>query len=269
MMDCTPPQPLIGMRSERMRRALVTVVCALGVAAVAQALETPKSYGEPASFQNAVIRIPMTEEGPTIDGVMEEGEWENATGISGFWYDFTQADPRFLASHHIQPRVYMSYDKEYLYACFDNPVYPENSWLKARGRFPDVLDHPQYGLLWDDHVEFELRPHPNNTKGFNLGLLRWDLNVINNVVDWCWTKARGDDRTWTSNALIRAKAGDKRWIIEMAIPFEGLRYAGYAGNDEDGKPYVQIPPPRRIHIPLLVPRGNRRQRNLQPALRQA
>ncbi|MFW5802343.1 MAG: glycoside hydrolase domain-containing protein, partial [Verrucomicrobiota bacterium] len=208
-----------------------------------QAVETPKSYGAPSSYEHAVVRVPMTEQAPTIDGVIENGEWEDATGVSGFWYDFSLAHPRFLASHHTQPRVYLSYDKDNFYVCFDNPVYPHNSWLKARGRFPDVLHHPQYGLLWDDHVEFELRPYPENTKGFNLGLLRWDVNAISNFVDWCWTKEGGDDRSWQSNAEISTKVGDKRWIIEMAIPFESLRYAGYAGTDDNGEPYVKIPPP--------------------------
>lgn len=227
----------------RPRHALWTLACILALTLAARAVETPKSYGEPASYENAVVRIPMTEEAPTIDGVMEEGEWEDSSALSGFWYDFAQADPRFLASHHIQPRIHLSYDKDYMYVCFDNPVYPENSWLKARGRFPDVLHHPQYGLLWDDHMEFELRPHPKNTEGFNLGLLRWDVNAISNLVDWCWTKTKGEDRTWDSKADVSAKVGDKRWIVEMAIPFEALRYAGYADNDEDGEPYVKIPPP--------------------------
>ena len=245
MKHCNVSTNRNGLFPARTRRlAWVCAGLALVVGLCARAIETPKSYGEAASFEHAVVRVPMADAPPTIDGVIEAGEWEDATTISGFWYDFSLGKPLYLASHHLQPRAYVSYGKEHMYVCFDNPVYPENSWLKAQGRFPDVLGHPLYGLLWDDHVEFEMRPYPNNTKGFLLGLIRWDVNVINNMVDWCWTQSKGENKRWQSGAEIRAKAGQKRWVIEMAIPFEKMRTAGgYGGKDKDGEPYVKIPPP--------------------------
>ena len=161
------------------------------LAAVGAGGETPTSYGEAARVDTPILRIPMTRKPPTIDGTMAEGEWEDASAISGFWYDYGHNDFRFLAPVQTQLQVYGAYDTENLYVCYTSPVYPENSWLKARGRFPDVLSHPQYGTLWDDHHELEIRPYHDIAKGFQLGLFRWDINPIGTVCDWYWSQQAG------------------------------------------------------------------------------
>ncbi len=239
-----------------LQRRLLFALLALPLLAASMgfAARTPASYGAPANFQHAKLRIPMLENAPKIDGVKSEGEWTGAAGFSGVWYDFHNGDPRFLASHHLQPRVYFAYDKENLYALFSNQLYPDNDWLKARGRFPDVLMHSQYGVLWDDHVEFELRPYPNNRRGFRLGMLRFDINPIGTTVDWYWSVNGGQDRKWKSNAKIRTKVTKKRWYIEMAIPFKGLRHGNY-DQKEDGKPLVQAPPPDGYRYRFWVHEG--------------
>ena len=153
----------------------VCAVFALAIILVtgqARAVESPTSYGEAAKVDTPVLRIPLTRRAPTMDGVMEEGEWDDASSLSAFWYDFAQAKFYFLAPHQTQVRVYAAYDKDNLYIAYVSSVYPESSWLKARGRFPDVLHHPLYGALWDDHIEFELRPYHNIAAGFGLGLYK-------------------------------------------------------------------------------------------------
>ncbi len=205
--------------------------------------ETPMSYGKAAKVDTAILRLPLMKKAPEIDGVMSPGEWEDASALSGFWYDYAQSDFRFLAAIQTQLQVYAAYDKEHLYFAFTSPVYPKNSWLKARGRFPDVLSHPLYGTLWDDHLELELRPHDNLSKAFQLGLFRFDVNPLNNRVDWYWSQDRGQDMKWWSNARIRSSVTGTRWIVEFAIPFKTMIYGNYAGRDKQGRPYVKIPPP--------------------------
>ena len=116
---------------------LLAVLFPMGLMAV----ETPTSYGAPAVVDAATVRVPMAEKTPTIDGVMEQGEWDDATAFSGFWYDKGKADFRFLAAAQVQQKVYVMYDKENLYVAVIYPVYPEGSWLRTNGRFPDVLMH--------------------------------------------------------------------------------------------------------------------------------
>ncbi len=213
------------------------------VAGAAGAVETPTSYGEAATVDTPLLRVPPASKAPTIDGVMGEGEWQDASSLSGFWYDYAQNDFRFMAPIETQLQVYTMYDKENLYFCFTSPVYPEASWLKAQGRFPDVLSHPQYGALWDDHTELEIRPYDKIDKGFQLGLLRWDVNPINTIVDWYWSQQGGQDLTWKSNAIVRSSVTDKRWVIEYAIPFKSMLTGNYTGKDQNGQPLVTIPPP--------------------------
>ncbi len=210
---------------------------------VSWAAESPTSYGAAAVVDAATVRIPMAEKTPTIDGVMEKGEWEDATAFSGFWYSHG-TELRWIAPAQTQQKVYMMYDKENLYVAVVYPVYPEGTWLKANGRFPDVLMHPQYGALNDDHIELELRPYHDPARGFKMGLLRWDINSINTICDWTWSlKAGTYQMGWKSKAVIRSKVDDKNWIAEYAIPFSCMLWEDYAKKDEDGAPLVTIPPP--------------------------
>ncbi|MFM8708392.1 MAG: hypothetical protein ACKOHK_10000, partial [Planctomycetia bacterium] len=125
----------------------------LGLAgSLAAAEETPSSYGAPAKVDTPILRLPLMKAAPTIDGVMEKGEWDDSSALSAFFYDFAQADFRFMAAPQTQVEVYGGYDRDHLYLAFTSPVFPVNSWFKARGRFPDVLNHPLYGILWDDKL---------------------------------------------------------------------------------------------------------------------
>ena len=207
------------------------------------AIETPTSYGAAAKVDTPILRVPFLKKAPEIDGTMAPGEWEDASALSAFWYDYSLADFRFMAPQQTQVQVYAGYDKEQLYFAFVSPVFPKNSWLKARGRFPDVLMHPLYGILWDDHLEVEFRPWNDLAKGFQLGLLRFDVNPIGSYCDWYWSQQTGNDMKWKSNAKIRSRVDGNLWIVEMAVPFEGMRYGNYAGTDAQGAPLVTIPPP--------------------------
>ncbi len=224
------------------RRILVAGAGTLLLAAAAGAIDSPTSYGEAARVDTPVLRIPLMTKPPVIDGVMGPGEWDDSSSLSGFWYDFANADFRFMAPIQTQLQLYAGFDKENLYFCFSSPVYPENSWLKARGRYPDTLSHPLYGMLWDDHHELELRPFADITKGFQRGLLRFDVNPIGSVTDWYWSQQTGHDWKWKSSAVIRTQADGKRWIVEYAVPLASLVYGSYVGNDEQGRPIVPLPP---------------------------
>lgn len=207
------------------------------------ALDTPTSYGEAASVDTPILRIPMMAKSPVIDGVMQEGEWEDASALSGFWYDYSQAHFLFLAPMQTQLQVYLAYDKENLYLSYTSPVYPESSWMKARGRLPDVLGHPLMGLQWDDHVEFEFRPVEDNVAGFQYGLFRYYVNPIGTILDYNWTPDNGDRYKWNAGMKARSQVDAKRWVVEMAIPLASFLEGKYAEKNEDGSPRVVLPPP--------------------------
>ncbi|MCZ7644589.1 MAG: hypothetical protein M5U26_04775 [Planctomycetota bacterium] len=221
---------------------LAACLCAC-LPGAASAAETPTSTGPVAQVDEPVLRIPMLAKPPSIDGVMEPKEWEDASALSGFWYDYGQADFRYLAPDETQVEIYAGFDKENLYLCGVSPIYPEKSWMKTRARFTDVLHHPLYGILWDDHYEIELRPYPDNVKGFRLGLFKWVVNPTNTFSDQCWTQQHGDGFKYKSNVKVRSSADGQRWILELAIPLQSFLHLNYAEKEEHGAPLVPIPPP--------------------------
>jgi hypothetical protein len=231
-----------------MKQGMAVIFSFLSVCAAAALLRAqepsaiPTSFGEARTVDTPILRVPFLSTPPNIDGILSSGEWDDASALSGFWYDMDFGVFEFMAPPQTQLQLYTGYDKENIYFCFTSPIYPVDSWLKARGRFPDTLMHPLYGMLFDDHTELELRPVADLTKGYQLGLLRWDVNPIGTITDWYWSTEGGSDYKYNSNAKIRTVADGKRWVIEYAIPLKSLRYGKYDANDANGRPLVAIPP---------------------------
>jgi len=232
------------MKRQMLRRLLAGVLVAGGLGwTAADAIENPTSYGPVARIDTPILRVPFMHNPPTIDGVMEDGEWEDASALSGFWYDFAQAHFYFMAPHQTQLQVYAGYDREHLYFAYSSPVYPESSWLRARGRFPDVTHDPRYGLIWDDHIELELRPHHDNAEGFRLGLFKWFANPFDTIADLYWSPTEPNPNRWQSGATIRSHVTAQRWTMEIKIPLENMVFGNYDATKRDGSPIVTLPPP--------------------------
>ncbi|MFO7870469.1 MAG: hypothetical protein R6V03_03440, partial [Kiritimatiellia bacterium] len=251
-----PHMPHLRFPAIRPVSLLAAAVTTLALTALnTPGLQNPTSYGEAARVDTPILRIPFTDSPPEIDGVMDEGEWINSASLSGFWYDLYMSHFVYMAPLQTQLQVYFAYDKEHMYVCYSSPVYPVNSWLKARGRFPDVTHHPQYGLIWDDHIELELRPHENNAEGFRLGLLKWFVNPFDTAADLYWSPTTGEGRKWQSGARIRSTVTGTRWTLEIAIPLENMVTGNYAGKGRDGKPIVKLPPPDGTAYRCWLSRG--------------
>ena len=226
------------------RTLSVCVICHVAACGLALSMETPASYGEAAGVDTPILRVPYTEAAPVIDGTMAPQEWSDASSLSGFWYDYSEdsgGDFRFMASRHTMPVVYACYDKEYFYVCYVTPVYPEGSLLKCMGRFPDTVHHPTYGILNDDHIEFEMRPTEDNGMGFVWGLFKWVINPTNATSDQHWSLNGGEGYPWSSKALIRSTVTATAWTLEMRVPLESLLDGDYAQKSTDGTPRVRLP----------------------------
>jgi hypothetical protein len=225
------------------RTAGCAAALGLALAGKAAGVESPRSTGPVSLIDNPIFRIPMMADPPTIDGVFEAKEWADASGLTGLWYDTGGGHFHDLASHKTQAAVYAGYDRRRIYLCYRSRVYPEGAWLKARGRFPDVTMHPQYGLLLDDHVELELRPVANVALGYRLGLFKWIANPIATFSDQLWSVTGGEGKQFTSQARAASTTDETWWTFEIAIPMASLRHLKYAGKDAEGRPLVKLPPP--------------------------
>jgi len=230
------------MKSAKVNILVVTAfIIAVLLPASASGVETPSSADQ-ARVEVPVVRVPKTNNTPGIDGVMEEGEWTDATALSNFWYLWGAEGFLYLAPYETQLQVYTMYDDEYLYIAYRSPVYPEGSFLKARGRFPNVLHHPMYGILWDDKIELELRPYHDAGVGFQMGLFRWTINSLGVSDEVLWSPATGWEHE-RQRTIAGTKVTRTHWVLELAIPLESFLRHAYAGANEDGIPIVPIPQP--------------------------
>ena len=235
------------MRVRMLDTSVVRRACALVLAAWvcasgwAQEVETPASSGEASRVETPLLRIPMTKRPPKIDGVMEPDEWTDASAASGFWYwnYGTSCHYDYMAPHETQLEVYGAYDKEKLYIAFSSPVYPVNSWLRAFGRFPDVISHPLYGIYRDDYVGLGIWPYGDKVKSYRMGQFGWFINCIDVMSD----SGPGLGRKWQSGIVTRGQVTPTRWVQEMSIPLKSLLHGPYAGKDETGQDILKLPVP--------------------------
>ena len=227
-------------RSAGIRTGVLLAACACSVA-LARGNETPASSGEAARVETPLLRIPSIGTPPVIDGVMTPGEWDDASAASGFWYwnYGTTCNYDYMAPFETQLQVYGAFDKENLYLAFTSPVYPVNSWLRARGRFPDVIEHPMYGIYRDDYVGLGLWPYGDPVKSYRMGQYTWFINCINIMGD----SGPGLGKKWQSRTSTRGIVTRTRWVQELAIPLENLVQGPYAGTDGSGQAIVKLPPP--------------------------
>lgn len=216
------------------------------------ALDTPSSAGPVSQLDAPVFRLPLMRKTPAVDGQFSLEEWEDSSALTGFWStNANDADTgelrrpvyEHMAPEQIQSWIYGGYDREHLYLAYVVSVYPKNAWLKALGRFPDVYNHPLYGLMRDDHVELEIRPYHELGRGYQMGMFKWFVNPIGNVADQMWSPNEGLGRSWQSGAEVQTVVTPGQWVVEMKIPFTSLKTGDYTGKANDGTDLVKLPPP--------------------------
>ena len=142
---------------------------------------------------------------PVIDGLLDDPCWENATKVSGFWYELKQRPVCF------DTEAYICYDDKYIYAAF-RCLDPEPHRIRAS-------ETKRNGRVWrDDLVElgidcchehqemysFQVTPRGTQSEDIPGGSAT--------KIEW-----RGD---WKA----AGKIVEEGWNAELAIPFSILRY---------------------------------------------
>ena len=139
---------------------------------------------------------------PIIDGIISKGEWDSSAcggGLSGIG---SQRDELL----GIQPLFYMAFDEEKLYIAAVVPVN-RGEKLKADHRKRDSA------IYRDDSVEFYF--DPGRTKKY---YYHFAVNSLGALFD-----GKNNRGAWTAkNAKSAAKVNNRKWIIELSIPFADL-----------------------------------------------
>ena len=234
----TPPRAALRFSACRPFAGAILLLAAGLATRPASALETPTASGPASQVVVSQLRVPRASEPPVIDGVMSPGEWEDSSALSAFWYAIS-GQFYFMAPHETQLQVYVCYDRENLYLAFTSPVYPQGSWLRSRGRFPDIIEHPLYGIYRDDYCGFGLRPYHDNVKSHRMGGYFFWINPISMIGD----VGPRVGREWQSKAVTKEKVTKDRWVQEVAMPLASVKFGPYEGQTEEGVDLVQVPPP--------------------------
>jgi hypothetical protein len=205
-------------------RSLCVCAMALAVADVALAQQSPRA---PAAAVRRAIAV-RTAEPPTIDGVLDERSWQDATAIT----DFIQSEPTEGLPASERTEVRLMYDSRALYVgvyCYDSdPSHivstdsRRDSALSGQDSFQMILDtyHDRQngfifgttplGLQYDAQVRNEgetIRSAPTSGGAGNTGGAGGGVNV-----NW--------DASWD----VKTQVVENGWIAEFMIPLRTLRY---------------------------------------------
>ena len=215
-----------GSLKQRVITGLLLIASSLCISAVEP--RVPTSAEAYARAPHPVLRVPYMSQPPTIDGRMHPAEWDGAAAYTGLWQDYGHDQFLNLAYHEKQATFWIGYDDEFLYVAHRSPVFPRGSWLTSRGKYRDVLSHPRFGVLWDDHIEFQIRPTGSDEPSGPF--FKWSSNPIDTPVDFLagGYATAPIDTDWRSHYDIAGNWPDEEeWVTEMRIPLESMRYGPF------------------------------------------
>ncbi len=196
----------------------------------------PSSAEFAAQAKIGITRVPFMKKPPKIDGQMEPGEWDDSAACNGSWQLYVHSWSAGIAVEEKQPVWHLAYDSDYLYVAQRSTVFPKSSWLLCKGKYHDVMSHPDYGVLNDDNLQFALVP--STKEG---GFFKWMCNPINTYVDlYQGVEATAEtDYRFKSAFDLAGKFDDDVWVTEWRIPLKSLRFGQYDGRDP--KNSVELP----------------------------
>jgi hypothetical protein len=146
-----------------------------------------------------------------IDGNLEEPAWEKATKIDLF-YEWTPGD-------NVPPPVdticYVTFDKSHLYVAF-RCLDPHPEKIRAHLMDRDAIDT----FIQDDHVDFQIDPFNDERRGF-----QFRINPLGVQADAIFSELEGyEDFSWDAIWKSAGKITDFGYVVEVAIPFNQLRF---------------------------------------------
>jgi hypothetical protein len=159
------------------------------------------------------LRPGKTTTSPTIDGSIEEAEWEAAAVADGF----IQYQPSLGSPSVVRSQALVMYDDGHLYVAFRLfDSQPPTAQLTRRDS--DLEDDDAVVIVLDSH-------HDNRTAFYFM------TNPLGTQTDGQVTNdGRTVDATWDAAWQSAARIDDLGWTAEFEIPFTSISYV--AGEDE-------------------------------------
>ncbi|MDP6039024.1 MAG: DUF5916 domain-containing protein, partial [Candidatus Latescibacteria bacterium] len=172
---------------------------------------TIKNKGTQTSTRRArrIVYATRVEQGPQIDGNLNDPVWSKAIPIEGF----VQRDPNYWMPDSDQTVARILYDDTNIYFSFDCPTSGTSDHVANNMR--------RDSELWgDDNIQIMLDTYNDRQNGFfffvnPLGA-QSDLMLSN--------EGRSYNSDWDCNWVSRTGQTDNRWTVEVEIPFNQLRF---------------------------------------------
>ena len=152
--------------------------------------------------------VPLATKPPVIDGRIELAEWDHAVSATGL-VDYLS---RFMVAR--QARVWLTYDRQYLYVAMRSPL-PGHGRLLAKQKRNDVR-----WVFADDAIEVTIQPHRDRAgeSGFK-AIYHMIFNSIDTVYDIRRCKGIGQNfLNWNTSAERGHSIRDGHWEFEIRIP---------------------------------------------------
>ena len=146
-----------------------------------------------------VYPAPKAAKAPVLDGKLDDACWQAAPLVSGF----TLYGQQKLAD--IQTAFRVTYDNAALYvgiACDE----PATSKLRKAG--PASRDNHS-AVFRSEAIELFVDPHHDHSNYYQIA-----ISFHGTIFD-----GRGGDTTWNSRTRVATRLGDKRWFMEVAVPW--------------------------------------------------
>ena len=147
-----------------------------------------------------------------VDGRLDEEAWQKAN-ILEFPYEWTPGDN---IPAPVKTEVLITYDQAKIYIgfrCFD----PEPQKIRAHLMDRDAIDT----FIMDDHISFQLDTFNDERRAF-----QFRVNPLGVQADANFSELEGyEDFSWDAIWVSAGKITDFGYVVEVAIPFNQLRFA--------------------------------------------
>ncbi len=164
-----------------------------------------------AGYKTPQVTAPYAYQKPTIDGTLNDAEWQGAESVNAMQTTGKQVSPR-------QARFWMMWDEDYLYVAMRSPLRPgERLVQNLRDTSRDI------NVVFDDAYEIFVDVGSKSPDGQPV-FFQYLANYADARYDVMHEPAVGNSRLgWTANWNPRSRVNDKNeWEMEMAIPRKSM-----------------------------------------------
>lgn len=177
----------------------------------------PSDLNFPPPEEPPVIQVTRAQQAISIDGKLEEADWERAIPIT----DFFRREPRQGGPIRYETEVRFLYDEKFLYV----GAYCKDSVGIKGIRVQDL----RRDFSWGVNDIFGVALDPQNLKQYAQS---FQTTPFGNQRDFQNFNGNNYDNGWNTLWTVRTQRTDTGFTAEFAIPFKTLRY----DSPKDGEP---------------------------------